>query len=165
MGRNQQSIIQQKPAIALTGRVVDEANLLTAEAEQKLTEQLERLEKLSGPQFVVVTAKSLNGRRIEDFSIDLARTWEIGHVDRDDGVVLLVAPHEHQVRIEVGYGLEASLSDPFCTKVIEEDILPHFRDGEMQSGILAGAKRLMEKMERTPTIDLNDNEKLTREAA
>lgn len=160
--------VEQGPsesAIELTGRVVDEADLLSDEAEQKLTEELESLETMSGPQFVVVTTKSLDGRRIEDFSLDLARSWRVGHVDRDDGVILLVAPNERKVRIEVGYGLEASLSDPFCAKVIEEAILPHFRDGEMQSGIVAGAARMIEKMRNPPTIDLNENEPPAREAA
>lgn len=157
--------VAQKPAIELTGRVVDQAGLLTDEAEKKLSEQLEILEATSGPQFVVVTTKSLDGRKIENFSLDLARAWRVGHADRDDGVILLVAPNERKVRIEVGYGLEGSLSDPFCAKVIRETMLPHFANNEMETGIVAGADRLMEKMRRVPTIEVNDNEKNSREAA
>lgn len=155
----------KESAIELTGRVVDEADLLTDEAEQKLTKELEILEMTSGPQFVVVTTKSLDGHSIEDYSLDLARRWRVGHVDRHDGVILLVAPSERKVRIEVGYGLEASLSDPFCAKVIRESMLPHFQNGEMQIAILAGAARLIEKMRNTPTIELNENEQPAREAA
>lgn len=146
------------PAIALTGRITDQADLLDAAAEKALTEKLEKLEKEVGPQFVVATTKSLNGQAIERYSIDLARAWGIGHVDRKDGVILLVAPNERKVRIEVGYGLEGSLSDSFCAEVIREDILPIFKDGKMEEGIIAGADRLIEKMRMSPTIKLNDND-------
>jgi len=149
------------PSLKLTGRVVDQANILSETSETKLTTKLEKLERTSGPQFVIATTDSLEGRDIASYSVDLGRSWAIGHQDRDDGVILLVAPNERKVRIAVGYGLEGSLNDPFCAKVIREDILPAFRNGELETGILVGADRLIAKMERIPTIDLNDNESLT----
>mgnify|MGYP003647382835 CR=1 FL=1 len=145
------------PSIELTGRVVDQADLLSAETEKELTRVLENLEKTSGPQFVIASTKSLNGRKIEDYSIDLARIWAIGDKHRDDGVLMLVALNEQKVRIEVGRGLEASLSDSFCSKVIREDMLPPFSAGKMEAGIANGAARLIEKMQMVPTIPANDN--------
>ncbi len=147
----------QAPSMALTGRVVDQADLLTDEAEKELTSMLANLERTSGPQLVIATTTSLNGQTIEDYSVDLARAWAIGDKNRDDGVLLLVAPNERKVRIEVGYGLEASLSDPFCASVIRQDIIPAFSDGKMEDGIFRGAARLNEKMRQVPTITANDN--------
>ncbi len=144
--------------IQLTGRVVDQADLLDIQVEKILTEKLARLEREAGPQFVIVTTDSLNGLDIVEYSVDLGRRWAIGHSERDDGVILLVAPNERKVRIAVGYGLEGSLSDPFCAKVIREDILPAFEDGKMEEGIVSGADSLIAKMRTSPTIKLNDNE-------
>lgn len=149
------------PAMELTGRVIDEADLLDSESESRLITNLEKLENEAGPQFVVATTKSLNGLDIAEYSVDLGRQWALGNSKRDDGVILLVAPNERKVRIEVGYGLEGSLSDPFCAQVIRENILPAFRNGNLQKGILAGADRLMSKMRATPTIGVNDNEPIT----
>lgn len=70
---------------------------------------------------------------------------------------MLVALNEQKVRIEVGRGLEASLSDSFCSKVIREDMLPPFSAGKMEAGIANGAARLIEKMQMVPTIPANDN--------
>lgn len=149
------------PAMELTGRVVDEAELLDAESESQLIISLEKLEKEAGPQFVVATTNSLNGLDIAEYSVDLGRHWALGDSERDDGVILLVAPHERKVRIEVGYGLEGSLSDPFCAKIIREHILPAFGNGDIQKGILAGADQLILKMRSTPTIGINDNQPIT----
>ena len=154
-GQNQR--ITGVPSMPLTGRVVDQADLLTDEAESELVGMLATLERTAGPQFVIATTESLDGRKIADYSVDLARSWGIGDKRRNDGVLLLVAPNERMVRIEVGYGLEASLSDPFCASVIREEIIPAFSDGKMEEGIFRGAARLMEKMQQTPTISTNDN--------
>lgn len=118
---------------------------------------LENLERTSGPQLVIATTPSLDGRKIEDYSLELARAWGVGDKHRRDGVVLLVAPNERKVRIEVGYGLEASLSNRFCAEVIREAIIPAFSNGEMEQGIIKGAAKLIEKMQRVPTIPANDN--------
>jgi uncharacterized protein len=154
---NQQVLINQ-PAMALTGRVVDEADLLDAATEAALEKKLRLLEEEAGPQFVIATTRSLNEEEIVDYSMKLARSWAVGHEDRDDGVILLVAPNERKVRIAVGYGLEGSLNDPFCAKVIREDMLPAFRRNEMASGIIAGADRLIAKMRLVPTLETNDND-------
>jgi len=152
--------IDSNPAMQLSGRVVDEADLLDSETEAILTSKLERLELESGPQFVIATTKNLGGVPITEYSLNLARSWEIGDESRDDGVILLIAPTERKVRIEVGYGLEGSLSDPFCAKVIRENLIPAFTEGEMERGIIAGVDRLIEKMRLSPTININDNDSI-----
>lgn len=126
------------PAIALAGRVTDKADLLTDAEEDRLTATLAALERDKGHQFVVVTTPSLNGQSIERFTIALARAWGIGRIGYNDGVVLLVAPHERKARIEVGRGLEAKLTDAICRGIMERDIIPRVQEGDMPAGIIAG---------------------------
>jgi uncharacterized protein len=148
-----------KVALPLTGRVVDAANILDAETEAQLTAKLDVVEKLYGPQMVVVTTGSLDGRSIEDYSLDLGNAWALGDAKRDDGLLLVIAPNERMVRIEVGYGLESSFSDMFARKILDETILPQFSAGDLQAGIVAGVDRIIEKMRAAPTLPINDNEK------
>jgi uncharacterized protein len=145
-------------ALPLTGRIVDAADVLDAETEKQLAAKLAFAETHYGPQMVVVTTPSLNGRSIEDYSLDLGRNWGIGDARRDDGLLLVVAPNERQVRIEVGYGLEGSFSDAFSKKILDETILPKFGAGDLQSGIVAGVDRMIQKMKAVPTLQANDNE-------
>jgi len=142
------------PALALTGRVVDDADLLLPAQEATLTRALAALEREKGPQFVIATTRSLQGRRIEEYSIDLTRAWGIGSAQRNDGVVLLVASNERKVRIEVGTGLKKRLPDEFCAEVIREKLLPAFQKGDFPGGIARGAGRLIEQMRRTAVASL-----------
>ena len=128
---------------ALTGRVVDDAHILTAPAQQSLTQQLAQLEAQNGDQLVVVTVPSLNGESIEDYGVALGRYWGIGQKGKNNGVLLIVAPKERKVRIEVGYGLEGTLTDAVCSQIIQTIILPQFRQGNMGDGILQGAHAIM----------------------
>jgi uncharacterized protein len=124
----------------LTGRVVDEASLLTPADVAQLTADLEALEKKSSDQLVVVTLKSLQGYAIEDFGYQLGRAWQIGQTSVNNGVLLIVAPTEHKVRIEVGRGLEPQLTDAMSSLIIQNAILPAFRRGDWAGGIKAGAR-------------------------
>ena len=130
----------------LTGRVVDEAQVLSPDAERDLTDKLENLEATTGRQLVVATVPSLQGYPIEDYGYQLGRTWGIGQKDKDDGVILLVAPNERKVRIEVGYGLEPVLTDALSSVIIQSAILPKFRDGDLSGGIVAGTDALVEQL-------------------
>lgn len=123
---------------ALTGRVVDEADLLTAAQEAALAAKLAALEEKTTDQLVVVTLPSLQDQSIEEFGYRLGRHWGIGRQDRNNGVLLIVAPNERAVRIEVGYGLEGSLTDALTRVIIDTAILPRFRQGDMAGGIAAG---------------------------
>ena len=124
---------------ALTGRVVDDAGVLSAATKSGLTEMLAQHERTSGgQQVVVVTLKSLQGLPIEDFGYQLGRHWGIGQKDKNTGALLIVAPTERKVRIEVGYGLEGTLTDALSRTIIERDILPAFKRGDLNGGVLAG---------------------------
>ncbi len=118
----------------LTGRVVDAADLLPANVEAALAARSARLEREAGAQYVVVTVPDLQGYPIEDYGYQLGRHWGIGSKERNDGVLLIVAPGERKVRIEVGYGLEKRVTDPFAARVIEQ-ILPEFRSGDFPTGV------------------------------
>jgi uncharacterized protein len=124
----------------LTGRVVDDANLLSPDDEAALTAELKALENKSSDQLVVVTLPSLQGYTIEDFGYQLGRHWGIGTAKLNNGVLLIVAPNERKVRIEVGYGLEPILTDALTKIIIENAILPRFRAGDFPGGIKAGVR-------------------------
>src|SRR3972149_4223754 len=111
----------------LTGRVVDQAQILSPQAEAALTQKLEALETQTGRQFVVVTLRDLQGYEIADYGYQLGRAWGIGDKERDDGALLIVAPSERKVRIEVGYGLEGVLTDALSNVILQERVLPKFR--------------------------------------
>ena len=123
---------------ALTGRVVDEAGILDPAARAALTEKLAALEAKTTDQLVVVTLKSLQGTSIEDFGVQLGRRWQIGQKDKNNGVLLIVVPSERRVRIEVGYGLEGTLTDAVSRLIIENAILPRFRVNDFPGGIARG---------------------------
>ena len=125
---------------ALTGRVVDDAGLLSPEEQETLTQELKELEDKSSDQLVVVTLPSLQGYPIEDFGYQLGRHWGIGTGALDNGVLLIVAPNERKVRIEVGYGLEPILTDALTKIIIENGILPRFRAGDFSGGIKDGVR-------------------------
>jgi uncharacterized protein len=134
----------------LTGRVVDQANLLDPATEQALTEKLAALETGTTDQLVVVTVSSLQDQEIEDYGYQLGRAWGIGQKENDNGALLIVAPNERKVRVEVGYGLEPVLTDAFSSQVIRDDILPSFRDGDYQAGVVKGVDALIAQLSLDP---------------
>lgn len=127
---------------ALTGRVVDDANLLSPADEQELAQSLKQLEDKSSDQLVVVTLPSLQGYTIEDYGYRLGRHWGIGTKELNNGVLLIVAPNERKVRIEVGYGLEPILTDALSRVIIDNAILPRFRTGDFPAGIKEGVENI-----------------------
>jgi uncharacterized protein len=130
----------------LTGRVVDNAKLLSPATEQQLTARLEQLEQQTGRQLVVATIPDLQGYEIEEYGYQLGRAWGIGSEKSDDGVILLVAPSDRKVRIEVGYGLEPILTDALTSVILQTRVLPHFRDGKMEEGVIDGTQALAEQL-------------------
>ena len=130
----------------LTGRVVDNANILSPEAEAKLTTELATLETQTGRQLVVATLPDLQGYEIEDYGYQLLRTWGIGSKERDDGAILIVAPSERKVRVEVGYGLEPVLTDALSSVIINQTILPAFKAGQMEQGVVDGTDALVQQL-------------------
>jgi len=128
---------------ALTGRVVDDAGLLTPAERQSLTDMLAAYEQKTTNQVVVVTLKSLQGTSIEDYGYQLGRHWGIGQKGKDNGALLIVAPNERKVRIEVGYGLEGDLTDAASKLIIENIIVPAFKSGQFGPGIVAGTGAIL----------------------
>lgn len=128
----------------LTGRVVDAADVLSRGTEQTLTRELAAYEQASGgTQVVVATVPSLDGRAIEEYGYQLGRAWGIGQAEEDTGALLIVAPSERQVRIEVGYGLEGRLTDAISWDIIQGRILPAFREGDFDAGVTAGVQGIL----------------------
>ncbi len=127
----------------LTGRVVDEAGILSPNTKLELVKLIRKSEKKSSNQIVVVTLKSLQGQSISDYGYQLGRHWGIGQKGKDNGVLLIVAPNERKVRIEVGYGLESRLTDALSSMIIHNDILPYFKRGDYDGGILKGVRSII----------------------
>src|SRR5215470_13483258 len=122
----------------LSGRVVDDANILDPAARTALTDKLAALEAKTTDQLVVVTLKSLQGTSIEDYGYQLGRRWQIGLKDKSNGVLLIVVPSERKLRIEVGYGLEGTLTDAISKLIIANGIVPRFRANDYPGGIIRG---------------------------
>jgi uncharacterized protein len=122
----------------LTGRVVDQANVMTPESRGDVETKLKDLEDKSGIQLVVATVKSLQDGDIETYANELFRFWKLGQAQKNNGVLLLVAPAEHKVRIEVGYGLEGTLTDALSSVIISSAIIPRFKTNDFSGGIERG---------------------------
>jgi uncharacterized protein len=140
---------------ALSGRVVDEANLLDPAQEAALTAKLAGLETRTKRQLVVTTLNSLQGYEISDYGYRLGRHWAIGQdgkgeAEKDNGTILIIAPNEHKLRIEVGYGLEPILTDGFASSVIRNDITPFFKAGDFAGGINNGVDKIITQIELPP---------------
>ncbi|MEG3181736.1 TPM domain-containing protein [Sphingomonas sp. LT1P40] len=130
----------------LTGRVVDSANLLSPGQEAQLTAMSEATEQATGRQLVVATIPDLQDYPIEDYGYRLARDWKIGQSEADNGIVLIVAPTERKMRIEVGYGLEPIMTDALSGMIIRDTMTPLFKAGDMGGGIIAGATAINEQL-------------------
>jgi uncharacterized protein len=122
----------------LTGRVVDQAGVMSADSRGAIETKLKDLEDKSGIQLVVATVKSLQGSDIETYANQLFRAWKLGQAQKNNGVLLLVAPAEHKVRIEVGYGLEGTLTDALSSVIISSAIVPRFKANDYSGGIERG---------------------------
>ena len=122
---------------ALTGRVVDQANIIQPDTRVAIEQKLADLETKSGIQLVVATVNSLEGQDVEPYANELFRKWALGE-KKNNGVLLLVAPNERRVRIEVGYGLEGTLTDALSKVIISNAMTPRFKAGNFSEGISRG---------------------------
>ena len=129
---------------ALTGRVVDSAQMIEPAVREQLTQQLQALEQTSGDQLVVVTVPDLQGVPIEDYGYQLGRQWGIGQKGKDNGALLIVSRDDRQLRIEVGYGLEGVLTDAQSWVIINQVILPKFKAGNFSQGISDGVAAMIQ---------------------
>ena len=134
----------------LTGRVVDAANIIAPEQEAALTAKLDALETQSQRQFVIATIPDLQGYDIADYGYQLGRAWGIGDAERNDGVLLIVAPNDRKTRIEVGYGLEPVLTDGLSTLIVQRQMLPLFREGDFAGGINVASDTIIQQLTLPP---------------
>ncbi len=132
-----------------TAPVLDQANIIDDATEAQLTAQLDAFEQTNQRQFVIVTLNSLDGYDIADYGYQLGRAWKLGNAERNDGVILIVAPNERKLRIEVGYGLEGILPDGLAFDIVE-DMRPLFRDGRYSEGIAQAANAIITQLQLPP---------------
>ena len=135
---------------ALSGRVVDGANVLPADTKARIEAKLAALEQQSGRQLVVATLPDLQGYDIADYGYQLGRNWGIGEKDKNTGAILIIAPKDRKVRIEVGYGLEGTLTDGLSALIIQQQIVPRFKAGDLPGGIEAGTDALIQQLALPP---------------
>ena len=136
----------------LSGRVVDQAGVLSPAAKRELETTLAAHENNTTNQLVIVTTRSLGGRAIEEYSLELGRRWGIGQKDKDNGALLVVAPNDKQVRIEVGYGLEGTLTDALCGVIINRYVIPEFKKGDIEGGVKIGAQKILAVLEGDESV-------------
>ena len=122
----------------LSGRVNDTADLVPPEVEQRIEEKLAALEAATGAQMAVLTIPSLEGEVLEEYSLEVAETWQLGRAEQDDGVLMLIARDDRKMRIEVGYGLEGDLTDAQAGRILNNILRPAFRAGDFGGGIEGG---------------------------
>ncbi|SHF23993.1 uncharacterized protein SAMN02745148_02141 [Modicisalibacter ilicicola DSM 19980] len=154
---------QQPEFPELTGRVVDQAELLDQQTESRLTEMLKAHEQGTTEQVVVVTLASLQGYAIEEYGYQLGRHWGIGQEGEDNGALLIVAPEERKVRIEVGYGLEGRLTDAQSSVIINQILTPAFRQGDYAEGIVQGTEAMIQVLGGDPLAEPEGEAAGTRE--
>ena len=135
---------------ALAGRVTDAANILPAATAETLDARLAELEKTTTIQVVVATIPDLQGYEIDEYGYQLGRAWGIGQKGQNNGAILLVAPNERKVRIEVGYGLEGVLTDALTSQIIRRDIIPYFKAGDMAGGVASGTEAVVKLLQLPP---------------
>lgn len=138
----------------LTSRITDQANLLPPQIEANLVAKLKQHEAKTTNQVIVVTVKSLEDRSIEEYGVELGRHWGIGQKSKNNGVILLIAPNERKVRIDVGYGLEGLLTDALCASIIWNRITPAFKKGDFAGGIQSGIDAILAVLNKDIPEDL-----------
>ena len=137
----------------LSGRVVDEAEVLSATARNRIGSMLQAHEQATGNQIVVLTVNGIGTESIEDFAMRVFESWKLGTRERNNGVLIVVGPQEHRMRIEVGYGLEDTLTDVAADRIIRNLMTPRFREGNYDVGVEAGATAVIQILEGRQPAD------------
>ena len=136
---------------ALSGRVVDDAHVLPPATVASLEDKLKGLQDQTSRQLVVVTLPSLQGDNIADYGYQLGRKWGIGQKGTNNGALFIIVPSEHKVRIEVGYGMEGILTDALTSVILQTQVLPAFKAGDIPGGVTAGADAIIQQMSADPS--------------
>ena len=140
---------------AYNGFVNDYAGLLSPSARAQLEARLSQLEKDTSDEVAVATVNSLDGDTIEGYAVGLFEKWGIGKKDKDNGVLFLIAPTERKVKIEVGYGLEPILTDGRAGRILDNAVLPSFKKGDYETGIIAGVASIEDYLRNGSTLAEN----------
>ncbi|RPJ63045.1 MAG: methanol dehydrogenase, partial [Dehalococcoidia bacterium] len=142
----------------LKGYVNDYAGVMTLQGKAQLEARLSQLEKDTTAQVFVATIKSLEGNEIQDYANRLFEAWKIGQKDKNNGVLLLVAPDDRKMWIEVGYGLEPIITDARAGRIRDDNIIPAFKEGDYEKGIIDGAAVIEDYIRKgTPPAPLEEN--------
>jgi uncharacterized protein len=144
------AMAEDAPIPPLTGRVVDLNATLSAGQKRELEASLEAFEKRKGSQIAILITGTTLPEPIESFAMRAAEAWKIGRKGVDDGIVVVIAKSDRAMRIEVGYGLEGAVPDAIAKRLIEEEFVPKFREGDFYGGLRAGLDRLMRVIDGEP---------------
>jgi uncharacterized protein len=131
----------------LSGRVNDLANMIPADARQRIEQKLAAFEQQTGAQVAVLTIPSLEGEPVEDFSLRVVEAWKLGKKGKDNGVLFLVSKLDRRMRIEVGYGLEGDLTDLESSRIMDDVVAPYFRNGDFGGGIEKGVDAILASLQ------------------
>ncbi|MEW5710489.1 MAG: YgcG family protein, partial [Pseudomonadota bacterium] len=140
----------QAPVPELRARVTDLTGTLSAGERRALEQRLEAFEKEKGSQIAVLIVPTVRPETIEQYAIRVAERWKLGREGIDDGVLVLVAKEDRELRIEVGYGLEGALPDAIAKRIIDEVVVPRFRQGDFYGGLSAGVERIIAVIQGEP---------------
>jgi uncharacterized protein len=142
----------------LTGRVTDNAQILSQETRRLLTDSLKAHESRTGNQIAVLTIPTLNGGSIEEYAVDVFKEWKLGQKGKDNGILIIVVPNDRRMRIEVGYGLEGTITDLMAGRIIQHVMTPKFKNGDFNGGITDGARAVMDELEggKLPVAEGNE---------
>ena len=141
----------------LTGRVNDDAEILSESTRQALTTLLKEHEDRTSNQVVVLTVPTINGESIEQYASDVFEAWKLGREDKDNGVLIVVVPDDRRMRIEVGYGLEATLTDALAGRIIRNIMTPKFKNGDYDGGISDGVRAVVEVLDGGEPVGLESS--------
>jgi uncharacterized protein len=131
----------------LTGRVTDNAEILSEAARQALTASLKEHEDRTSNQIVILTIPTINGQSIEEYTVEVFEAWKLGQKGKDNGLLIVIVPNDRKMRIEVGYGLEAVLPDVIAGRIIQLVMTPRFKDGDYDGGISDGVRAVIQVLE------------------
>jgi uncharacterized protein len=147
----------------LSGRIVDDAELLSPETSDRVGALLREHESRTGNQIAVLTTPSIEGESIEEYALKVFNTWKLGQKGKDNGVLLVIVPQERRMRIEVGYGLEATLTDAAASRVIRNVMAPLFKAGDFNAGVEHGVKAVIAQLEgkEPPPADARASERMS----
>ncbi len=124
--------------------VTDIPGVLSSDKKAELEQQLRKVKLSRGTEIAVLIVNSLEGNSVEGYAQEVVRKWKIGEEKKDNGILLLIAVQDRAIRIEVGRGLEGSIPDIIAGKIVRDEMIPHFRDGDLSGGITLGVQRLIE---------------------